>query len=183
MPKVQPLSAERAKHSLANRLGTRVDRLRQIATNLGIRPYRVFLVWEKYSGEERGVGDPIVVARHEILPTPKVSGIDSVARNPFGAGMLPVGSIRLDRVSTSMTRDELCGLMIPGRHEDHIPEPYSFYYEVIEDGRGDPCPLRDKYRLAATPMRQAGRVSWVVVLERESEDNQRNGSSRYGDGT
>jgi hypothetical protein len=69
------------------------------------------------------------------------------------------------------------GLSYPVEHEDQIPEDVSFYWELVEDGRGDTEPQRAKYRAAATPFRDAGKVQWVVVLERVSEDNYRDGTS------
>jgi hypothetical protein len=177
MPKVRSLTSQQAKSSLANRLGPRVDRLRQIATNFGLRPYRVYLVWAKYSGEERGEGYSDEQARIELLPTPKVMDLNSVAFSPFSGGVLPVGSVRIEKVSVTYTQDTLKGLQLPEGHENVVPQPWEFYYEIVEDGRGDPNPLRAKYRLAAAPFRRPGKVDWSIVLERISEDNNRDGLS------
>jgi len=182
VPRVRPLSRLEAQRSLANRLGSRIDRVRQIATRLGIRPYRVFLVWDKYSGDERGEGVDREAVRREILPTPRVVGLDSISITPFTGGMMQDGSITLELVSVSYTLEQLTGLAIPDPNEDHIPQPYAFFYEVYEDGRGESQPLRSKFRLAAVPQRFPGRVQWNVRLERISVDNARDGSSQYGDG-
>jgi hypothetical protein len=41
----------------------------------------------------------------EILPTPRVEGLDAVALKSFGPGILPEGSIRLRSVSVRYTED------------------------------------------------------------------------------
>lgn len=178
MPRPRPLTPIQARRALAHRLSPRVDRLRQFATKFGIRPYRLFLTWSLWSGTERGEGEERVVKRVEVLPTPKVTDLTSQSLAAFSGGVLPLGSVRVSEISAAtMTLDVLTGRMYPDAHEDHVPDGVSFYYELVEDGRGDPQPLRAKYRPAAVPFRDAGRVQWVVVLERVSEDNQRDGTS------
>ena len=180
MPKPNPLTAERARRSLAHRLGKRVDRIRQLATRLGIRPYRVFLVWTKFTGEERGEGNEGLIKRLEILPTPKLIDLSNVTFSPVAVGTLPIGAIRLERVSVSFTEDVLMGRQVPEAHEVP-PEPYDFFYEVVEDGRGDNPAERKKFRMVGTPHRHAGGVHWRLTLERISEDMKRDGTSAYGD--
>lgn len=159
-----------------------MDRVRQIATNLGIRPYRVFLTWTKWGGEEIGEGDETLVQRIELLPTPRVRSLDNITLAPFHAGILPEGSLRVDQISTTYTLDQLMGRMQPVAHEDHIPEPYDFFYEVVEDGRGDPSPVRMRFRLFGTPHRLPDSVQWQLVLQRTSEDRTRDDKSAFGTG-
>ncbi len=163
MPRIKPLTPRQAGDTLAHRLGGRVDRIRQIATNLGIRPYRVFLTWVKWSGESAGEGEPSVMKRIELLPIPKVQNIDAIQRSLYSAGTLPVGSVRVDRISVGYTEDQLSGRK---SGDDSIPDDLDFFYEIVEDGRGDDPAYRNKYRLASQPFRKAGSVYWVVVLER-----------------
>jgi hypothetical protein len=179
VPKPRSLNAEEAKRTLANRLGPRVDRLRQFGTKFGVRSYRVFLCWDKFSGDEYGDGERKHIARIEILPTPRVRSLDGVSLNSMNAGMVPIGSVRLDLVSVTYTYDTLRGKVLPVKHEDHIPEPWDFYYEIVEDGRGDPQPVRSMFRLLSEPHRAAGSVSWQLMLQRISGDNKRNGASGY----
>lgn len=182
MPKVKALTPAEARHTLAHRLGPRVDRIRQIATKLGIRPYRIFLTWEKWTGKERGEGDMKLVERMEILPTPKVEDLASVSFSLFAIGTFPVGTLRVSRISVaSFTYDMLTGHWVPKNHEDKIPEPYSFFYEVVEDGRGDDPAVRARYRLLGTPWRHAGGVHWKLLLERISPDLGRDGLPKEDD--
>jgi len=184
MPKPKALNPTEARATLAHRFGPRADRLRQFATKFGIRPHRVFLVWMKASGDERGEGREVEIMRIEILPTPKVTSLDSVALNPTTAGIVPLGSIRVEQVSSTFTADQLTG-KIPevtdGSDAKSIGEKFSFFYEVQEDGRGDDPSPRWRYRLASTPMRRAEKVDWMLVLERISEDRTRDGKSQLGD--
>lgn len=181
MPKIRPLTPREAKNSFAQRFAKTADNLRQLNTNFGMRPYRVFLVWLKWTGSERGEGEEVPVAECELLPTPLVATMDMVALDPRSAGILPVGSLRISEVSMDRyTRDFLRGIDIPGvGHFDHIPPLYTFFYEVREDGRGD-CPAwRMKYRLSTEPHRQADQLQWQFALERISEDRERDGKSGY----
>lgn len=184
MPRPKPLTDEQAQRSFANRFGRTADNLRQLATKFGIRPYRVFLVWQKWTGVERFEGDPVTLLELEILPTPEVQSLDSVAVNPLTAGMLQMGMVRVKEVSTSLTYEQLKGLAIPGQPLlDHIPQPFSFFYELREDGRSGVKTVRRKYRLATEPTRDAGNVQWVLTLEKISEDRNRDGQSEYAKGT
>jgi hypothetical protein len=171
MPKPVALTAAQAKRSLAHRIAPRIDKVRQIATKLGLRPYRVALVWTAFDGSERGEGTEVEVKRIELLPTPKLQGMDGVMLNPFTIGLVPIGMVRLKLVSATYTFDVLSGFWVPEQHEKHIPQPINFRYEVVEDGRGDSVPKVQKFRLAAKPERQAGSVSWLVLLERIGTDD------------
>lgn len=176
------LTPEQAGRSLVHRLAPRIDRIRQIPVNLGLRPDRVYLVWTRYTGDERGEGVEQELARIELLPTPKVSDQTAVTKNPFSAGTLPVGSVRLDHVSAQYDFDTLNGWMPPASTEqgENVSQPSDFYYEIAKDGRAGGLTHRTKYRLLSTPSRVPGAVSWSITLERISEDAQPNGESSYG---
>lgn len=195
MPKLGPLSPIEAKRTLANRFaGSKdrvgiADRLRQLNTRFGLRAKRVFLVWTKWTGEQRGEGEERELARVELLPTPRISDLTGVVRNPYAAGFLPVGTVRVDQISAGRyTQDELRGLRVPGLPGENprIPETVSFFYEVQEDGRDNEIPgiessnLRQRYRIYGGPNRHEGNVYQSVVLERMSEDRSRRGRSQVG---
>lgn len=167
MPKPRPLSPQEAKRTLVARLGLTADRVRQIATNLGARPYRVFLLWTRATGEERGEGTDVVMKRIEILPTPVVESLEAITRGPFAGGAYPVGSMRLREVSTSFDATTLTGKRLPdGTRVDAIPEPWDFWYEILEDGRHELDPEPMKFRLLAPPVNDAENLQWVIGLER-----------------
>ena len=194
MPRVRPLRPDEARRSLAHRLGPRIDRLRQISTRFGERPYRVFLVWTRSQGAESSRGDESVIARVEILPTPRVSDVTALSRRPWTVGVLPEGTLRVDRVSVLYTFDQLSGLVIPDASPPR-PGPargeqvsegsaltptnnaqVAFFYEMVEDGRGDSPAGRERFRLFSKPSRDAGAVSWSLLLEPQSEPTDRSGS-------
>jgi hypothetical protein len=144
----------------------------------------VFLTWTRWTGEEVGEGVEEIVRRVEILPTPVVKSLDNLTYSPFGAGVVPEGSLRISDVSVvKFTSDILKGLMVPDVHIDNLPKRMQFFYEVVEDGRGDPCPVRQKFRLMGEPMRNATGVSWMFALDRASQDRSRDDKSSIGQGT
>lgn len=155
------------------------DRLRQLNTRFGLRSKRCFLVWTKFTGEERGEGDEKILARVEILPTPKVGDLTSLTLNPFTAGTFPVGSVRIQEISLSFTYDELMGTKVPGQDKP-IADPIDFFWELVEDGRGDAKPERARYRVLGTPVRNESEVMWEVILERTAEQFSRDGRSQIG---
>lgn len=194
MPKPRALTEAEASQTLANRLGVRLaPRLRQLATRFGIRSNRVFLVWTKWNGEYRGEGDEVELARVELLPTPKVSPETSVQGQPYSAGKLPVGQLTVDLISLRFTKEMLQGKIIPSSDEGGNPvvapkraskdvreEPIDFFWEIVEDGRGDTPPSRDRYRVLGEPSRNEGNVCWIATVEKSSEDRTRIGTSKIG---
>lgn len=177
--KPAPLPPSRVSHTLLARLsapGGVVDRARQRATDIGARPYRVFVVWERFSGEHRGEGQELLIARHELLPTPMVD-FGGLNRQWFLIGVWPTGTARVTEVAPSYTQDELEGRVMPGGHA--VPrkdgERVSFFYEVVQDGRGDDPAARARFRLGNVPSFEADNAQWSLTLERTSGDLGRNG--------
>ena len=188
------------RRSLAQRLGGVADRARQIATRLGARPYRCWLVWTQWGigpNGERGDGYERDLARVEILPTPLVKTMDSVSLSLFHAGTVPVGSVSVGEISVKyFTEDNLRGLAIPRLPWTQTPscdacdlpevadlwdtssasvkQPYSFHWEIHEDGRhGDQ--ERKLFRLLNQPMLSADNAEYRLMLERVSPDRLRGG--------
>lgn len=180
-PRLRPLTPMQAKQSLASRLSSTVDKARQIDARLGFRPYQVFLVWTKWEGDERGDGNEVVVARIPLTPTPKVSDLTALRQQGFSAGRTLVGDVRLTEVSANYPQEVLKGEIIPERGEDQVPEPYHFFYEIVEDGRH--CPPkgsggdeRKRFNLSAAPFLDAENFQWVLVLDKMSRDMKRDGT-------
>lgn len=185
MPRVRPLVVP-SRSLLAKLAGSPgrpgiVDRVRQIATNLGARPHRVFLVWTSWTGRERGEGEEEELVRLELLPTPVINDLTSVAWNPYSAGKLPVGAIGVREISAGQyTRELLHGWKKPNG-EALNEQRESFFYEIVEDGRTEGRePGRARCRLFGEPFLNAENVEWRIVLERASEDRDRSGASNVG---
>jgi len=168
MPTPKPLTPGQAAHTLAHRFAKRADRLRQLATRFGIRPYRCFLVWSKSDGAEYGAGRTQEVKRVEVLPTPKVR--PNLMRTLLSGGIVPTGSVELTEVSATLTYDELIGRTIPVDGEVSVPPPYDFHWELVEDGRGGDDPKPVLYRPFGEPAREPGNVQWKLTLAPVSED-------------
>lgn len=201
MPRPRPLpSPEKAKSTLAHRLTRPADRLRQFYTKFGMRSRRVFLVWTVWGGAERGEGKETVAVRFELLPTPRVNDGTAIVRRPWSIGTMPEGSLIVDQVSAgAYTSDNLRGLVIPSTTAkaprplkgeavqlDPQGDPVSrkrvdFYWEVVEDGRGDSPAEALRFRVFGQPWRKEGSLYWSVALERASEDPNRNHTSAAGD--
>ncbi len=202
--RIRPLTPDRARRTLVARLAPTADKIRQLATKLGARPLRVFLVWTVAGGSERGGGEEETLAEIEILPTPFVADLSSLTLNPFAAGKYPVGSVRVSEVSMArFTLDVLRGdrLALPvGATRGRGPirtapletfrsnvsgelleaERVSFFYEIVEDGRGDNPPARRRFRLFSEPHPNAESVEWILFLERTHEDRSRTRLSQEG---
>lgn len=181
MPRVpRLLTPQEASKTSAHRFAKRADGLRQIATRFGVRPYQVWLVWQGWTGDERGAGRVGELKRVALLPTPKLEDLSAVALDPRSGGVLPVGTVRLTRVSASLAADLLRGRAYPNLGDEIGPD-VEFFYEVREDGRAGDNPIRERFRLAAEPMRRPGKVDWTILLERMSEDRARDGKDQTGE--
>lgn len=191
-----------ARRTLSTRLQSLADTGRGIHARFGMRAYRVFLVWLWWEAGEQGVGRAQVARRVELTPIPRVADMTSITFSPVNAGVLPVGSMRIDQISGRYSAEHLAGLAIPclpttpasrlaamrgGTYNDpppkedalateSLPPNVEFFYEIVEDGRtarkGEE-PRRERYRLFSRPFRRADKNDWIVVVERQSGDMRR----------
>lgn len=196
MPRPRPLTPAEAKRTLANRFNGRVDRLRQLNTRFGVRSRRVFLVHTAWDGETHSEGNERVISRVELLPTPRVADASTINQRPWSGGTLPEGTIRVDEISAQQcTPDVLTGVRLAHRDghafgcacgqgcapEPRLPPNVSFFYEIVEDGRGDELPYRERYRLFGRPWRREGGFQFSLLLEAASEPLDRLGESTVQD--
>lgn len=166
MPRPRAIGTSEAERTLAHRLGARVDRIRQFKTKLGVSPYRVYLVWTRAGGRERGEGEETELKRIEILPAPKVTDLNAVSITAMAAGTIPMGSIRITEVSVKLSQKTLTGeLILDGVAPNDVPK-YNFFYEVQLDERYGATQDKTKYRLSAVPFLDAENVQWIATLER-----------------
>lgn len=146
--------------SLVDCLTSTVDSVRHINTELGLRAYRVFLVWVAWTADEDGngwvrgketllddqtvgVGRGRVVKEVEILPPPRVS-LAGVAENYDAVGLTERGSIMISEISLSYSERVLRGLL-PEFEQPNFPETLKdgveFFWEVqglVKPGLGLP---------------------------------------------
>ncbi len=195
-----PLPEGAPARTLAQRLTARVDRLRQLNTRFGLRARRVFLTHTLWNGAERGEGNERVICRVEILPTPRVADATTINQKPWSGGTLPEGSIRVDQISASrFTLDVLTGVRfadslgfsgfagrnatpVDGTNLDPRGDPQiDFFFEIVEDGRGDNPAYRERFRLISQPWRAEGNFGFGILLEASSEPMNRLGQSSNQD--
>lgn len=165
---VFPVAGPDNTETLTNKLGPTIDKIRQIASNIGIREYRVFLVHAEWSGGVRGRGSPTEISRREILPQPRVQDATSTAYVVRAFGLQEEGTIVIDRISGKYTEDDLTG-RTPDL-EDPVKtrsgqDGLDFYWEVVEAADHDPKPVPRRYVPSAVPARLP--FQWKVVLTKQ----------------
>lgn len=151
-------------------LGEVADDLRQLYTDVGLRPYRVFLVNVGWSGGQVGRGVPTVTRETELLPTPLLrEWTQSVQGESTAAGTREVGRARLEQVSPRYTEDAIRELVRP-----NLDDGEETFVEVRHDSR-DGETHRRRFVVRGVPYRKAGKFEWRVGLSKQDEDRDRQG--------
>jgi hypothetical protein len=161
----------RAGRSLVEELGEVADDIRQIAVDLGARPYTVHAVRIRWSGGAKGRGDPQRIFDTPLKPTPVVGAIGGGERRLDPAGVVERGSCILTEVSARYTEDELTTYLSEPEEGDEA------FFEITIDPR-DGHPLRRRFVLANPPERRPTRCDWRLTLEAQDGDRLRDGSPR-----
>lgn len=156
--------------SLVEDLGEIVDDIRQIATDLGARPYTVHVVRVRWSGGQVGRGEPTVVSETSMLPTPKVAEVGALDRATDAAGIVERGDVILTGVSPRYTEDELEAMFATGDGDE-------VFVEVRVDRRDGTTKPR-RFALARAPERRPTMADWRLLLRRHSGDRERTGARR-----
>lgn len=159
--------------TVVQRLNPYADQIRDIATRLGARPYRVILVWTRWSGGERGVGVEEVIREEPLLPTPQISTLNGIDQQVMSIGAEEVGGLKVTELPPRFSEDYLQGLA-----EDGCPiEPdQNFYWEIFfprPDGSEGP---RRRFVMKTTPSYQATDFEWTVDLVKAIQDRDRAGN-------
>lgn len=154
-PSLRPLSDFEAEHTLVEDLVPVADDIRQLYTEFGLRPYRVFLVWVGFTADENadglpdvdvqgvsaddntiGAGRPFLIAEMELLPTPRVGPLGGVRQNLEPVGLTEAGGVTIDQISPSYSEDLLFGLLydlLDPQHPAQLRPGIQFFYEVQEN--------------------------------------------------
>ena len=160
------------EHTLIASLTPCVDQIRDIATCLGARPYRVSLVWTRWTGGERGAGQEEIVREEMILPTPVVKDLSGLRNRLTPIGLDEVGDLQVSQISPRYTEDLLMGRVSDDGHP--ISEDESFFYEVFAPGH-DHTGIRRRFFPVSAPTYEPTKFEWKVNLRRASEDRSRCG--------
>jgi hypothetical protein len=157
------------RRSLAQSLGPAVDRIRQLATDLGVRPYQVWLVHWRWPGK-RGLGKPIEIHREEILPTPRVQDMLSTSFAVSAFGMSEGGGLFIDQVSQRYSEADLTGrtpdLIDPARTQTSSGN-VEFFWEVRERRQTTPPTKPRRYVPSGVPMLNRTGMHWRVNLTKQ----------------
>lgn len=162
--KVHPLRP--AAKTLGESIGPAIDQIRQIPTDLGLRPYRVWLVHWMWP-ERRGVGVPREISRIEMLPTPVVSDMTGIPFNLAAVGLTEGGGVSLSNVSQRYSEDDLTGrspLMRDTVRTKTSKSTMEFFYEIGERRATDPSPKRRRFVVSGVPMLNRTGMRWRVNL-------------------
>lgn len=155
--------------TLARQLICVADGLRDIRTQFGMRPYEVHVKRAKWSGGQRGLGEPYVVSDMTILPTPRIVDLNALSEAIEMIGTNESGSVSLDEVSGRYTEDQLLGNNVdgssPGPDED-------VYYEVVFPLPSG-TPIHRRFYPASAPHYSSGKFEWTIRLVRSNPDPSR----------
>jgi hypothetical protein len=178
--KVHALAPQEIARTLAQQLVPVVDEIRQLATDFGIRPYRVFLVHIAWTGPSRGMGAATEISRREILPTPEVADMSATDREMHALGLTEAGGIRLRKVTASLTEDDLLGRTPDLRAADGTrteKRSVEFFYEVVQQRPGglEPAVRRRYVPDSAADLRPA-LAGWTISLRKQQADRARDGA-------
>lgn len=154
---------------LVEDLGAVADDIRQIASDLGARPYRLFSVIQQWSGGQVGRGEASIVQRRELIPRPRVNV--NPARTEFTEGGRQTrGYVRVSELSPRLTQDDIFGIFAV----QPLTEGLEAYVEMAMDSRDG---RSERYRLTAAdvPYRDAENFQWTVDLYFASNSPTRDG--------
>lgn len=157
--------------TLVEQLGSVADDLRQLNTDFGLRPYRVFSVRVRWTGGEVGRGECVVISEREFLPTPRLDETGGVAGTPRSGGIAERGSVKLREISPRYTEDEVRGLLCCSLT---LAPGVEGWVEVMMDAR-DGLSRRRRFVVSGIPFRNAGRFEWTATLLRQDQDRSRSG--------
>lgn len=158
--------------SLVDDLGEVADDLRQLYTDFGLRPYRVFSVIYRWTGGSVGHGEALVFQTEELLPTPEVR-VASIRSELKSAGLVERGDSTLVGVSPRYTEDQIRTLFHCSENGE-LPPDLQGFVEVVMDAR-DGVSERRRFSVAGVPQRRADRFDWEVRLIKQDDNRRRNG--------
>ena len=161
--------------SLLEALQPCVDQVRDIYTQLGARRYSVTLVWIRWSGGERGVGNPYLAHEEPIMPTPKVGDISRLDQTATSVGTNESGKLSVSEISTRYYEDTLLGRDFVVERGGNIPHDIEFFWEIVFHQAGNADPIRRRFQPASTPNLDPTQFGWAIELHKSDADRSRVG--------
>lgn len=189
LPKIDgftEVSSTQLAASLGQDLIEVADSIRDIASEFGLRPYKVSLVKTRWGGKQaapprRGWGAETVLSVTPLLPTPLLTDMSGVAEIVTPIGLDEFGEILLTEISGTFREEDLRGLALgsDGKVQSIDPDT-QFYYEIEfpRPGFAEVDGERRRFTIKGAPMYFSDKFQWQVRLERQRVDRQRNGDPR-----
>lgn len=118
----------------ACRMSGIMDFGRDIAAQLGLRPYRVSFVHVRWTGPKRGDGIEEVVTQRDILPRPSVTDMSGLVRELTPSQIDEAGTILITKISAAYSEDQILCRPSTGRP---LPLNEAVYYEVQLGASGE----------------------------------------------
>ena len=150
--------------SLVDELGEVADDLRQLMTDFGARPYRMFSVIVSWDGGEVGRGTQRILRETELLPTPYID-MSVLRYNVVSGGRSDSGSTKVLEISPRYTEFEL---------EEMFPRELALheqaFLEVRMDGRDGAKPLRHRFAVVGLPARDATGFQFTMAVSIQFEE-------------
>ena len=165
-----PVEESEFQCSLGVRLQPAIDRSRRVAHTLGMRPYRVFLVWQ----ERRNQRKFVEVARCELIPV-RVQAMDSLELELTQAGLTHARMIKLREISPALVDEDILRGHLDGK--PWTGNDREFFYEVVMFRRcsTDPPRIRRRFILGNVPHFEATAFEFKVGLMDQLIDRTREG--------
>jgi len=155
--------------SLVESLGAVADSMRQLYTDVGLRPYRVFAVKIRWSGPITGAGEPTIDQEEEFLPTPLLD-LKPVEEQVKTGGILERGSVTLRQISPRYTSEELDSLL--ATEERNV----ECFVEVRLDSRDSAEPILRRFARIQAPVYDAEAFEWTMRIAKQDVNRGRDGS-------
>lgn len=171
-PGQMPVTTAQYQCSFGVRVQPVIDRGRRLVHSLGLRPYRVFLVWA-----ERQI-DRTFRQHHicELMPV-KLLTMDSVELTGSEWGENLIGGVALDDISPmQVTEDNLRGYL-DGEDWASKSSEREFYYEIQMHARcaGQLTPRRRRFRQATEPYFNGEQFKFQISLVEQEIPRSRDG--------
>lgn len=157
--------------SLANKLWRTANRVRNIASRLGVRPYVVRIIRVGWTGPQRHRGQKQILSTFTILPTPKVTQYEALRDVQLPVGRDTEGSVVVTEINPELTEDVLRG--IP-EGLAKIPKHQEVFYE-IEYPHENQGSRKRRFNLDTVPYYDSENLQWAVGLVAASPDRTRAG--------
>ena len=152
-----------------------VDRIRDLKTRLGARQYEVSLIWTKWSGNQRGVGEEYVYREIILQPTPEITDLGGISKTNLSVGLEEAGNLRIQEISPRYSEGDLLGL-IDGQRPT---QDTNFYWEIRTPPRADGKDIRRRFFPSSAPNLEETQFQWSISLVRAHGDRTPEGLPRH----